>query len=41
MEKQELANWLCRYRLSKYHEDIAPYRTRNEETKFHELCTPY
>ena len=41
MKKQELANWHCQYRLSKYHEDIEPYRARGEETKFHELFKPY
>lgn len=39
MKKQELANWLCRYRLSKYHEDIEPYRGR--EGEFHRLFKPY
>jgi hypothetical protein len=39
MKKQELANWLCRYRLSKYHQDIEPYRGREDE--FHRLFTPY
>ncbi len=41
MQKQELANWRCQYRLSKYHEDIEPYRARDEEVKFHELFKPY
>lgn len=39
MHKQETANWLCRYRLSKYREDIEPYRNREHE--FHQLFTPY
>lgn len=39
MQKREQANWFCRYRLSKYHEDIEPYRGRERE--FHELFTPY
>jgi hypothetical protein len=39
MQKQELASWLCRYRLSKYHQDIAPYQGREQE--FHRLFTPY
>jgi hypothetical protein len=39
MQKQELAHWLCRYRLSKYRQDIEPYR--GKETEFHELFTPY
>jgi len=39
MEKVELANWLCRFRLSKYHQDIEPYRGREDE--FHRLFTPY
>jgi len=39
MKKQELANWLCRYRLSKYHEDIESFRGR--EGEFHRLFKPY
>lgn len=39
MKKQELANWLCRYRLSKYRQDIEPYRGREDE--FHQLFKPY
>lgn len=39
MRKQEIANWLCRYRLSKYHQDIEPYRGREDE--FHQLFQPY
>jgi len=39
VNKKELANWLCRYRLSKYHQDIAPYRGREDE--FHRLFQPY
>ena len=38
-EKQVLANWLCHYRLSKYHEDIEPYRGREDE--FHSSFKPY
>lgn len=39
MEKLELASWLCRFRLSKYHEDIELYRGREDE--FHRLFKPY
>ena len=39
MEKHELARWRCRYRLSKYREDIGPYRGREDE--FHGLFKPY
>ena len=39
MEKQEMANWLCRFRLSKYQEDIEAYRGREDE--FHRLFEPY
>ena len=39
MERRELANWLCQFRLSKYHEDIEPYRGREDE--FHQLFAPY
>jgi hypothetical protein len=39
MRKREIANWLCRYRLSKYHQDIEPYRGREDE--FHQLFPPY
>jgi len=38
MPKQDIANWLCRFRLSKYREDIGPYRGREEE--FHRLFIP-
>ena len=41
MQKQERANWQCRYRLSKYREDITPFRSNNNETGFHEIFTPY
>ncbi|MGD9118096.1 MAG: hypothetical protein PVJ08_05105 [Dehalococcoidia bacterium] len=39
MEKQDTANWLCRYRLSKYREDIGAYRGR--EAEFHDRFQPY
>ena len=39
MKKQERANWLCHYKLSKYHQDIEPYRGR--EDQFHQLFKPY
>jgi hypothetical protein len=39
MRKREIANWLCRYRLSKYHQDIEPYR--GQEDEFHQLFQPY
>lgn len=39
MQQQELANWRCRYRLSKYHEDIKPYQ--GQEHVFHQLFKPY
>jgi hypothetical protein len=39
MEKKEQARWLCRFRLSKYQEDIEPYR--DSEKDFHRLFTPY
>jgi hypothetical protein len=39
MEKRELANWLCRFRLSKYREDIASFRDNEEQ--FHRLFKPY
>jgi hypothetical protein len=39
MEKQDTAKWLCRYRLSKYHEDIGAYRGR--EAEFHQRFQPY
>ena len=34
MKKQDTARWLCRYRLSKYREDIGSYRGR--EAEFHD-----
>jgi beta-glucanase (GH16 family) len=39
MEKRDKAGWLCRYRLSKYREDIDSYRGR--EAEFHESFRPY
>jgi hypothetical protein len=39
MKKQEKAGWLCRYRLSKYREDIESYRGR--EAEFHKSFKPY
>ncbi len=39
MEKQDLAQWLCYFKLSKYHEDIEPYHGREDE--FHKLFEPY
>jgi hypothetical protein len=39
MEKQDTAKWLCRYRLSKYIEDIESYRGREDE--FQRLYKPY
>jgi len=39
MKNQEKANWWCQYRLSKYRQDIEPYRGR--EVEFHQLFTPY
>jgi hypothetical protein len=39
MERKESARWLCRFRLSKYREDINPYRGR--EGEFHRLFQPY
>ena len=39
MEKLELANWLCQFRLSKYTQDIETYRGREDE--FHRLFVPY
>ena len=39
MEKRESARWLCRFRLSKYRQNIEPYRGREEV--FHRLFKPY
>ncbi|MCD6453570.1 MAG: hypothetical protein J7K77_04725 [Dehalococcoidales bacterium] len=39
MENREHANWYCHYRLSKYHEDIKPYQSR--EGEFHQQFEPY
>ncbi len=39
MKNQETARWLCRYRLSKYREDIGSYRGR--EAEFHASFKPY
>jgi len=39
MEKQDIAQWLCHYKLSKYHQGIESYRGREDE--FHRLFKPY
>jgi len=39
MEKQDTAKWLCRYRLSKYREDIGAYQ--GSEAEFHDKFKPY
>jgi hypothetical protein len=39
MRTKESARWLCRFRLSKYKEDIEGYRGR--EAEFHRLYQPY
>ncbi len=39
LERHESARWLCRFRLSKYQEDIEPYRGREDE--FHRLFSPH
>jgi hypothetical protein len=39
MEKQDTTSWLCRYRLSKYRQDIESYGGR--EAEFHERFKPY
>jgi hypothetical protein len=39
MESKESARWLCRFRLSKYHEDIASHRGR--EVEFYRIFKPY
>lgn len=39
MEKQDTTSWRCRYRLSKYRQDIGAYRGR--EAEFHEKFQPY
>ena len=39
MGKKESVSWLCRYRLSKYCQDIGGYRGREDE--FHRLFQPY
>jgi hypothetical protein len=39
MKKKESAGWLCRFRLSKYREDIEPYR--GAEAEFERRFKPY
>lgn len=39
MEKQDVARWICHYRLTKYHQDIEPYR--GSEQAFYEQFQPY
>jgi len=39
MKNKDTARWLCHYRLSKYRQDIEPYR--GAEAAFHERFRPY
>jgi hypothetical protein len=39
MKRKESARWTCRFRLSKYREDIEKYR--GKEAEFHRLFKPY
>ena len=39
MESKDVARWLCRYRLSKYHQDIESYR--GSEPAFYKRFKPY
>ena len=39
MENKDVARWICHYRLSKYHQDIEPYR--GSEQAFYDRFKPY
>lgn len=39
MENKDVARWICHYKLSKYHQDIEPYR--GSEPAFHDRFKPY
>lgn len=39
LQPKDTARWLCRYRLSKYQEDIGAYQGR--EAEFHDKFKPY
>jgi hypothetical protein len=39
MENRDVARWICRYKLAKYHQDIEPYR--GFENAFYEKFQPY
>lgn len=39
MKSKDVARWLCRYKLAKYHQDIEPYR--GSENAFYERFKPY
>ena len=39
MKNQDTARWLCRYRLSKYRQDISAYR--GSQAEFHRRFQPY
>jgi hypothetical protein len=39
MENKDVARWICHYRLSKYHQDIEPYR--DSEQAFYKQFKPY
>jgi hypothetical protein len=38
MRNKDAARWLCRYKLSKYHHDIEPYR--DNEAAFYQRFRP-
>jgi hypothetical protein len=39
MKNKDVARWICHYRLSKYHQDIEPYR--GSEPAFYDRFQPY
>jgi hypothetical protein len=39
MENKDVARWICHYKLSKYHQDIEPYR--GSEQAFYDQFKPY
>ena len=41
MQKQDLANWHMKAKLSKYHQDITPFAKEGREAEFHKLYQPY
>ena len=41
MENKDVAQWICHYKLSKYHQNIEPFVKGGREAEFYKLFKPY